>query len=255
MYSCIKHVAVKGLSACVPKQVAKTMDYDWISEEERKMFIKSTGVEERRVAPEGIITSDYCQIATEKLLEKLNWDRESVDVLIFVSQSMDYYLPATSAILQHKLGFKKETIAFDINLGCSGYNYGLYVMSNLISSGSIKRGILLTGDTSTISANYKDKSTYPLFGDAGTATALEYDENASDIYCNLYTDGSWYKSIIVEDGGARNKFSEKSFIDHKISEGIERCGKNLVLDGKPQNSSRFPEQVRSKASSTDSGSN
>ena len=231
MYSCIKHVTIKGLSACVPKQVVKTMDYDWISEDERKLFIKSTGVEERRMSPESIITSDYCQKATEELLSKLNWDKESVDVLIFVSQSMDYYLPATSAILQHKLGFKKETIAFDINLGCSGYNYGLYVISNLISSGNLKRGILLTGDTSTISSNYKDKSTYPLFGDAGTATAIEFDETASDMYFNLFTDGSGYKSIIVEDGGARNKFSEKSFIDHKISEGIERSAKNLVLDG------------------------
>ena len=207
------------------------MDYEWITEEERKLFVKSTGVEERRVSTAGVITSDYCEKATNHLLKKLNWDKESVDVLLFVSQSMDYYLPATSAILQHKLGFKKDLIAFDINLGCSGYNYGLYVMSNLLSSGNLKRGILLTGDTSTISSNYKDKSTYPLFGDAGSATALEFDEHAENMYFNLFTDGSGYKSIIVEDGGARNQFSEKSFIEHKIEEGIERASKDLVLDG------------------------
>ena len=231
MYSCINHIAIKGISACVPKQIVKTMDYGWITEEERKLFIKSTGVEERRVASLNSITSDYCEKATNHLLSKLNWEKESVDVLIFVSQSMDYYLPATSAILQHKLGFKKEVIAFDINLGCSGYNYGLYVISNLLASGSLKRGILLTGDTSTLSTNYKDKSTYPLFGDAGSATALEFDTDAKPIHFNLFTDGSGYKSIVVEDGGARNQFSEKSFIEHKISEGIERCSKNLVLDG------------------------
>ncbi len=231
MFSVINNISLKGLSVCVPKQIVKTINYDWLTEEERKMFIKNTGTEERRVSKPEIITSDFCERAANELLKKLNWDSQSVDVLIFVSQSPDYYLPATSAILQHKLNLKKGVIAFDINLGCSGYNYGLYVLSNLMSSGNLKRGILLTGDSSTLSTNYRDKSTYPLFGDAGAATALEFDTTADPMYFNLFTDGSGYKSIIVEDGGARNQFTEKSFIEHKIEEGIYRSGKNLVLDG------------------------
>ncbi len=231
MYSVINHISLKGLSVCVPKQIVKTMDYDWLTEDERKMFIKNTGTEERRVSNPNLVTSDFCEKATNELLKKLNWDSQSIDVLIFVSQSPDYYLPATSAILQHKLNFKKGIVAFDINLGCSGYNYGLYVIANLMSSGNLKRGILLTGDTSTLSTNFRDKSTYPLFGDAGAATALEFDETAAPMYFNIFTDGSGYKSIIVEDGGARNQFTEKSFIEHKIEEGIYRSGKNLVLDG------------------------
>jgi 3-oxoacyl-[acyl-carrier-protein] synthase-3 len=202
-----------------------------LTEDERKIFIKNTGTEERRVSNPKTITSDFCEKATNELLKKLDWERESIDVLIFVSQSPDYYLPTTSAILQHKLNFKKGIVAFDINLGCSGYNYGLYIISNLMSSGNLKRGILLTGDTSTLSTNYKDKSTYPLFGDAGSATALEFDAEAAPMYFNMFTDGSGYKSIIVEDGGARNQFTEQSFIEHKIEEGIYRSGKNLVLDG------------------------
>jgi 3-oxoacyl-[acyl-carrier-protein] synthase-3 len=207
------------------------MDYTWLTEDERKMFIKNTGTEERRVAKPEHVTSDFCEKATNELLKKMNWDSESIDVLIFISQSPDYYLPATSAILHHKLNLKKGVMAFDVNLGCSGYNYGLYIISSLMTSGNLKRGILLTGDTSTLSTNFKDKSTYPLFGDAGSATALEFDKDASPMYFNMFTDGSGYKSIIVEDGGARNQFSEKSFVEHEIEPGIFRSGKNLVLDG------------------------
>jgi 3-oxoacyl-[acyl-carrier-protein] synthase-3 len=231
MYNSVKNISIKGLSVCVPKKVHKTMDYDWITEEERKSFIKNTGVEEKRSADATIATSDMCEQSANALLNKLKWEKESIDVLIFVSQSPDYFLPATSAILQYKLGLKKEVLAFDINLGCSGFIYGLNVISNLLSNGHYKRGLLLAGDKSTLSTNYKDKSTYPLFGDAGSATALEFDTDAAPIFFNLFTDGSGYKSIIVEDGGSRNHVSEKSFVETKIGEGIVRCPINLVLDG------------------------
>lgn len=231
MFNTVKHIAFKGLSVCVPKQIEKNSNYDWISEEERLSFIKTTGVEQKRTAGKHIATSDMCEKAANALLAKLNWNKESVDVIIFVSQSPDYFLPATSAILQHKLGLKKTTIAFDVNLGCSGYIYGLQIMGNMLSNGNCKRGLLLAGDKSTLSTNPRDKSTYPLFGDAGSATALEFDTSAPDMHFNLYTDGSGYKSIIVEDGGSRNHVSENSFNEIKVDEGIYRCGINLVLDG------------------------
>ncbi|MBI3520952.1 MAG: ketoacyl-ACP synthase III [Bacteroidetes bacterium] len=231
MHSCIKNISIKGLSVCVPKQIEKTDLYTWITEDERKSFAKNTGIEERRVAGATVATSDMCEKSTRSLLEKLHWEKESIDVLVFVSQSPDYFLPSTSAILQHKLGLRKDIIAFDINLGCSGYVYGLYVLSNLLTSGNLKRGLLLAGDKSTLSTNFKDKSTYPLFGDAGSATAVEFDENAAPMYFNLFTDGSGYQSIIIEDGGARNHISHSSFIEHKIDEGIERAPKHLALDG------------------------
>jgi len=231
MFSSVKNISLKGLSACVPKHVERTMDYDWISEEERRSFLKNTGVEERRVANENTTTSDLCEKAANALLDKLQWDRNSIDALIFVSQSPDYFLPATSAILQHKLGLKKTCVAFDINLGCSGYIYGMYVLANLMASGACKRGLLLAGDKSTLSTNFKDKSTYPLFGDAGTVSALEFDEQATPLYFNLFTDGSGYQSIMIKDGGCRNHISESSFVTEKIAEGIERAPKHLVLDG------------------------
>jgi len=227
----INNINFSGLSVCVPKTIERTLDYDWISESERFNFIKNTGIEERRVASCTTTTSDLCEKSANELINKLNWDRNSIDVMIFVSQSPDYFLPATSAILQHKLHFRKDIIAFDVNLGCSGYIYGLYLISTLLASGKFKRGILLAGDKSTLSTNFKDKSTFPLFGDAGSATALEFDENAKPIFFNLFTDGAGYKSIIIEDGGARNHISENSFITQKFDEGIERAPKHLTLDG------------------------
>ncbi len=231
MFSAVKNISFKGLSACVPKTIARNMDYTWISEDERKLFIKNTGVEERRVANEKTTTADLCEKSANALLDKLNWERNTIDVLIFVSQSPDYVLPATAAILQHKLGLKKTAIAFDITLGCSGYIYGMYVLSNLITSGACKRGLLLAGDKSTLSTNFKDKSTYPLFGDAGTVTALEYNEKAPPVFFNLFTDGSGYEAIMIKDGACRNHISEKTFVAEKIEAGIERAPKHLILDG------------------------
>ncbi len=231
MVNKIKNISLRGLSACVPKTISKTMDYEWITLDERKLFIKNTGIEERRVAIPDITTSDMCEKAANELLNKLNWERSSVDVLIFVSQSPDYFLPATSAILQNKLGLNKSVIAFDVNLGCSGYVYGLYLLSSLLTLGTCKRGLLLAGDKSTLSTSYKDKSTYPLFGDAGSATALEYDNGAEPFLFDLHTDGSGFESIIIKDGGSRNHISENSFHVDKISEGIERAPKHLILEG------------------------
>jgi 3-oxoacyl-[acyl-carrier-protein] synthase-3 len=98
--------------------------------------------------------------------------------LVFISQSRDYLLPQTAGILQDKLGLPKTAMAMDIPLGCSAFVYGLSVVGSLMMTGAIKKGLLLMGDISSI-GSYRDKSTYPLFGDAGTATALEFSEGFS----------------------------------------------------------------------------
>jgi 3-oxoacyl-[acyl-carrier-protein] synthase-3 len=150
---------------------------------------------------------------------------------LFVSQSPDYFLPATSIILQNRLGLSKATMAFDIQLGCSGYVYGLSVISNLMNSGKFKKGLLLVGDKSSFSPSRQDKSTYPIFGDAGTATLLEYDPAAGKMDFNLQSDGSGAKAIIIEDGGMRNTYTEESDKMVEVGPGIIRNRKNLVLDG------------------------
>lgn len=227
----IPHIKLSGISACVPKRSESNLDYDWITEQERALLIKTTGIENRRIAAENLTTSDFCYTAAEKLIDELKWRKEEIEIIIFVSQSPDYLLPATAIILQDRLNLPKTALAFDISLGCSGFIYGLSTIASLMTNAKIKKGLLLTGDVSSSSLNRKDKSTYPLFGDAGTATALEYDENAAPMFFNLQSDGAGYKTIIITDGGTRQQLTPESYIDVEIEKGIVRSRKNLVLDG------------------------
>jgi 3-oxoacyl-[acyl-carrier-protein] synthase III len=152
-------------------------------------------------------------------------------MLVFVSQSPDYYLPVTSAILQNKLGLSTKCVAFDLTLGCSGYIYGLSTVASYMSLGKIKKGILLCGDTPSKSCNPRDKSVAMLFCDSATATALEYDETASDLKFSLGTDGSGYKAIIIPEGGYRTPINENTLIEKEYEDGMIRNGCNLFLDG------------------------
>jgi 3-oxoacyl-[acyl-carrier-protein] synthase-3 len=227
----IPNTSIVAISASVPKNTYYTKDYTYISEQERELFIKTVGISERRVAPSHLTSADLCYHSTLQLLEHLNWDKNSIDALIFVTQSPDYFIPASSIILQHRLGFSKNTIAFDINLGCSGYVYGLFVLGSMIQSGQIKRAILLAGDKSTLSVCYKDKSTYPLFGDAGSATALEFSNNTSPIYFNLQSDGSGEEAIKIPHGGSRYHIQPDTFEEVEVEPGIIRSKRHLQLLG------------------------
>ena len=226
----VKNVEIVGVSACVPKEkedncqiYPKWGDYD--------NFISSTGIKSHRVAPSNVTTCDLCYESAKKLITELQWNKDEIDALIFVSQTHDYVLPATSCILQEKLELSQNCYTLDVSLGCSGWVYGLSVITSLMQNGTIKKGLLLVGDTISKLCSKEDKSTYPLFGDAGSATALVYNQNASPFYFNLHTDGTGYNSIIVKDGGYRNPVSESSLRSEFVSEGIERNSLNLELDG------------------------
>lgn len=227
----IQDIAVKGIAAAVPSNMVSNWDYDLLTESEKKLLIKTTGVEQRRMAPKGMATSDLCFAAAEKLLKELNWKREEIEILIFVSQSTDYYLPATSIILQDRLGLPKSCMAFDIGLGCSGYVYGLSVITGMMKATGLKKGLLMVGDVSTVTCSKDDKSTYPLFGDAGTVTALQFENNAGPISFHLNSDGSGKDAIIIPHGGIRNLASPESFIKEEIAPGIVRSKMELALNG------------------------
>ncbi len=227
----VNNVAIKGIAACVPKQVYNNMDYEHVAEPERQMFIKTTGIAQRRIAGSEISTGDLCYEPARQLITSLKWTAADVDVIIVVTQSPDYFIPGLAVILQDRLGLSKSCLAFDINLGCSGYVYGLYILGNLLSSGQLKKGLLLVGDKSTISTSYTDKSSYPLFGDAGSATALQYSTNSKPMAFNLSSDGSGKDSIIIEHGGSRHGIQDDTFDLVEIEPGVKRAKRHLKLDG------------------------
>ena len=227
----IQNIRMAGLAACVPKKEVSTLDYKWVSVKERQMLVKTVGVEKRRVAEQGTTTSDLCFVAAERLISDLGWDKNEIQLLIFVSQSRDFIIPSTSGILQDRLGLPHSCVAFDIGLGCSGWVYGLSAIGSMMHTTGLKKGLLLVGDISTLTASYRDKSTYPLFGDAATATALELDDTAAPMHFNLESDGSGYDAIIIPDGGLRNFFSKKSFDYKNFGKGIYRSRFQIALNG------------------------
>ena len=225
----IRNVAIRGIAACVPSKIDLIPDiYQWSGVNQ---FLESTGIKERRSAAEYQTSSDLCEAASEKLITDLEWEKKDIEILIFVSQTPDYILPATSSILQQKLGLSTSCMTLDISLGCSGWVYALSVITSLMQGGSIKKGLLLAGDTVTKICSSEDKSTYPLFGDAGTATALEYAEGAPGFKFVLNSDGKGFETIIVNDGGFRNPVTEKSLLLKNIEDNIKRNGMQLDLDG------------------------
>jgi 3-oxoacyl-[acyl-carrier-protein] synthase-3 len=226
----VDNVKIDAIYSCVPTNKIKTRDYSLFNEAESLLFEKTTGISERRVAKENTTCSDLCYQAATNLLNDLSIDLSEIDILIFVSQSPDYFLPATAVTLQERLGLSKNCMALDINLGCSGYVYGLSVISSLLKNG-LKKGLLLAGDKSTISTSFNDKSTYPLFGDAGTATLLSFDESAANMFFDLHSDGSGKDAIMIEYGHSR--FPYNIFLDEEkeYEPGIKRSRNQLALDG------------------------
>ncbi|MBD1363986.1 ketoacyl-ACP synthase III [Mucilaginibacter sp. ZT4R22] len=227
----IKNVSIKGLSACVPATVEENTALTNIATADMEKLIKTTGIERRHIATPATCTSDLCFAAAEKLIAELNWDKAEIEGLVFVTQSADYLLPATSPILQDRLGLSHNCFTLDISLGCSGYIYGLSTLASYMQNGMIKKALLLVGDTLSISCSKDDKSTYPLFGDSGTATALEYCEGDEGFKFVLSSDGSGYQSIIIPDGGYRSRFGTASLEQVQIEEGIARNKLQLSLDG------------------------
>ena len=189
-----------------------------------------TGVKNRYIAVEEQTSSDLCYEAVERLLENLRLDKKTIDAVILVTQTPDYRLPATACVLHKRLGLKHDCIAFDVNLGCSGYVYGIYLTASLLRNSSMKRALLLAGDTLNKCISDEDKSTSMLFGDSGSATVLEMtNDNTNVIKYLLQTDGNGFKHIIVSSGEFRNKNGKKD--KYEFIEGIIRSDFDLYMSG------------------------
>lgn len=205
-----KNVRIAGIAAGVPENVVSNytlkqgedISVDYTPE----AFVETTGVKERRCS-ETLCTSDLCYAAAEKLIAELAWNKSEIEAIVFVSQTADYILPATACILQDRLGLPRDCYAEDVALGCSGWVYGLSNVASLVATGTIKKALILAGDAKKRSKMKRD----PLFGDAGTATAIEYIEGAKGFQFHFGTDGSGYEAIILPDGGSRNQVSPESF--------------------------------------------
>lgn len=244
----INNVKISGVSACVPKHIEENSLNNLFTADELIKVCETTGVYRRRTTVEGVTTSDLCVKSATQLISDLNWDKSEIEVLVFVTQTPDYRNPATSCIIQDRLGLKTSCMALDVSLGCSGYVYGLSIIGSLMSAGKLKKGLLLVGDTANQTSSPLDKSRALLFGDAGAATALEYDETAEPMLFDFGTDGSGYQAIYTPHSGFRNRVKPESFEMVDYGGGVVRAKVHSWLDGLEVFSfgiSRAPKTVKS----------
>ena len=227
----IKNVGMKGVAMAVPKNVVKTSDFDFFSQEEAEVFDNAVGIKSRHIAPDSMCASDMCQAAAEKLIEELGWERDSIDVLLFESVTGDYRTPPTSCILQDRLALSENCFCMDIPMGCCGCMYAITVAGNLLTTGNVRRALLLIGDTALRMGSMKDKSRVPLFGDCGTAVALEYDETANDIVVDFHTYGKGYEALMTPHGGFRHPANPTSFEYEDFGNGIVRAPIHTLING------------------------
>lgn len=225
------NIGIKAISACVPSKVESNKDLNYfMSDEEIQKAIQNIGIEERRMAEQEVCASDLCFKAAEKLLNDNRIERNTIDALIFVSQTADYHQPATAPILQNRLGLSKNMLSFDINLACSGYVYGLSTAYAYASQQGINRVLLLVGETMSKIVSRYDKVNTPLFGDAGTATLIEKGDYGKSVF-SLHSDGSGYEVMMIPDGGFRNPSCSKSLVEETDANGDRRTREQFRMDG------------------------
>jgi len=200
---------IAGIVSCLPPRVLDNAYFEEQFGSGVAEVTKMTGVLTRHRADDNVTTSDLCEAAAERLLDALGWDRMSVDGLIFISQSPDYRLPATACSMHGRMGLRVGALAFDVNLGCSGYPYGLWLAMMALQTGAAKRILLAVGDTSGRTIDHSDRATAMLFGDAGTVTAIEATgeanstEKIDEAFFVLGSDGAGAGNLIVPNGAFR----------------------------------------------------
>lgn len=212
-------VGVKALAAAVPHTVIENLKYtQYFPEDQVKEVVEKVGIYERRFADEKTCSSDLCFAAAEKLIADNNIDRSEIDLLIFISQTADYRMPATSVLLQDRLGLPNSTIAFDINLGCSAFIYGLTVAFSMMKNTDLRKALILDGETRSKVYSPKDRRSAFLFGDGGVAALVERDEKFGASYFSLNSDGSRGDLIKINGGGYRMPSSAETIKEKVVDE-------------------------------------
>ena len=226
--------AIKGIRSYLPsgvltnEQLAEQFG-DWHA---AQIFSK-TGVGVRHVSAPDECASDLGVAAAQKLFETDQFKTNDIDFLILVTQMPDYFMPTSACLVQDRLGLRTSCGAIDINLGCSGFIYGLATAKGLVDAGVAQNVLLITADTYTKWINPKDRSTRTLFGDGAAATLVTTVDSDSDPIGPFVfgTDGKGVKDIVVPAGGFRRPITPETKIEKKDETGSYRSPENLYMNG------------------------
>ncbi|MBO1256001.1 ketoacyl-ACP synthase III [Alteromonas sp. 5E99-2] len=200
----IKNITMSGIQSVLPKHIKVNIDdTSEYQKSEKQRIVASTGIHSRRVVNKGQTALDLGLIACDNLIEKMKWQKEDIALVIFVTQTPDFAFPGNAIQLQHKLGLSKTSIAFDVNLGCSGFVYGLWQASQLLLGLSQDKALLVVGDTTSTQYSESNQTVSLLFGDAVSAIAIEKSENCDDMIFSLGSDGAGAPYLIQPNSCAK----------------------------------------------------
>ena len=226
--------AIKAVTSFLP---AGELTNDQLAEEfgmwHGNQIFEKTGVAVRHVSARDECASDLAVAAANKLFESGVCASEEIDFLVLVTQMPDYFMPTTACLVQNRLGLRTTCGAIDINLGCSGFIYGLAVAKSLVEAAVASTVLLITSDTYTKWINPKDRSTRTLFGDGAAATLVSGIESESDLIGPfvLGSDGRGVKDIVVPAGGFRRPVTPETSIPREDETGSWRSEENLFMNG------------------------
>ena len=225
------NIGVKAISYYLPEKVVTNADLvrEFGTWTENKIFNK-TGIKERRVVTDEIV-SDLAVKAALKLFSENDIRTDEIDFLLLCTECPDYFLPATACVVQDKLGLSKSIGAYDINLGCSGFVYGLATAKGLICAGMAKNVLFITADTITKTIHPMDKSTRTLFGDAAAATLITKSDIDGVLDFVFGTDGSGIHKLIIPAGAWAEPSSEETKAEATNHWGNIRTRESLYMDG------------------------
>jgi 3-oxoacyl-[acyl-carrier-protein] synthase-3 len=229
-----KTASVRGIVTAIPP-VEKCIDDEAElyggNPRQIAMIKKTIGLDKRRVVEPGSTAADLCEAAARRLYAGGGFSMDNTDAVVFVTQTPDHFQPANAAILHGRLGLPTDCAAFDVNLGCSGYVYGLWLASMMIETECCEDVLLLAGDTMSLCVNPRDRAVAPLFGDAGSATLLSREPDAVHSWYSLKTDGASGDAIKIPAGGFRMPRSEATARESVDKDDNVRSLDDLHMDG------------------------
>ena len=239
----MKVAQIRGIAASLPdgrldnRELARVFPF-WTEEKIRRKL----GIATRPIAAENETALDLGVRAAKRLFEAGIATPDEIDFVVFCTQSPDYFLPSSACVMQNRLGLRRECGAFDINLGCSGYPYGLSVCKGLIETGVAKKVLFVTGETYSKYINAEDRATRPLFADGASATlleAVEVDAATNDVWSGaptvgpfeFGTDGSGAEMLIVPAGAARKPSTPETAVPALDAFGGFHSEDQLFMNG------------------------
>ena len=229
-----KNKRITGILSILPKRIVafeEEMGNYNFSESKSLRLKKVMGYNTHRLAEKGQCSSDFCVHGLQYLFDQGLLDRDSIDALLFVSQSPDYYMPPTSNLIQGHFGLKQDMICLDINQGCAGFEVGLIEAFMLLEQEAVNKVVLMNADVLSSKVSDRDRNSKPLIGDAAAITIIEKSSDQNRIFSSIKMDGTDAKVLMIPAGGFRMPSTQETAIDYEDEAGNFRSLDNLVMQG------------------------